>query len=168
MKYLFSFLILVITHHSFSQNFTHSDSLRGQLSKERTCFDVIHYDLSVKVNPSKKEIAGKNIISFLVKENTKKIQIDLFENLSIKSINFKNQKVNFQRDGNAIFIQFPKSLIKGENYQITISYFGKPRPAVKPPWDGGFSWTKDPEGNDIVRETFSDKRTMHWVPVKQK
>lgn len=27
---------------------------------------------------------------------------------------------------------------------------------------------KDPEGNDIVRETFSDKRTMHWVPVKQK
>jgi len=27
---------------------------------------------------------------------------------------------------------------------------------------------KDPEGNDIVRETFSDKRTMHWVPIKQK
>ena len=136
MKYLFSFFILIITHLSFSQNFTHSDSLRGQLSKERTCFDVIHYDISVKVNPIKKEITGKNIISFLVKENTKKIQIDLFENLSIESINFKNQKVNFKRDGNAIFIQFPKSLIKGENHQITISYFGKPRPAVKPPWDG--------------------------------
>ncbi len=27
---------------------------------------------------------------------------------------------------------------------------------------------KDPEGNDIVREIFSDKRTMHWVPTKQK
>ena len=166
MKYLFSFLILVITHHSFSQNFTHSDSLRGQLSKERTCFDVIHYDLSVKVNPSKKEIAGKNIISFLVKENTKKIQIDLFENLSIESINFKNQKVNFKRDGNAIFIQFPKSLIKGENHQITISYFGKPRAAVKPPWDGGFSWTKDPEGNDWVTVSCEGLGASVWWPCK--
>lgn len=27
---------------------------------------------------------------------------------------------------------------------------------------------KDPEGNDIVRSTFSDKRTMHWVPSLQK
>jgi len=27
---------------------------------------------------------------------------------------------------------------------------------------------KDPEGNEIVRNTFSDKRTMHWVPALQK
>jgi formamidopyrimidine-DNA glycosylase len=26
----------------------------------------------------------------------------------------------------------------------------------------------DPEGNEIVRSTFSDKRTVHWVPSKQK
>ena len=28
--------------------------------------------------------------------------------------------------------------------------------------------TKDPYGNEILRSTFSDKRTMHWVPSIQK
>ncbi len=28
--------------------------------------------------------------------------------------------------------------------------------------------TKDPYGNEIVKNTFSDKRTMHWVPSIQK
>jgi len=166
MKYLFSILLLPILFSSFAQKFTHADSLRGQLSKERTCFDVKHYDLSIKVNPSKKEITGKNIISFLVKENTKKIQIDLFQNLSIKEISFKNQKVNFQRDGNALFIQFPKSLLKGENHKIAISYFGKPRAAVKPPWDGGFSWTKDQEGNDWVTVSCEGLGASVWWPCK--
>jgi formamidopyrimidine-DNA glycosylase len=27
---------------------------------------------------------------------------------------------------------------------------------------------KDPEGNEIIRSVFSDKRTMHWVPEVQK
>lgn len=166
MKYLLSFLLIFFYYNSFAQKFTHADSLRGQLSKERVCYDVIHYDLSVKVNPTKKEIIGKNIISFLVKENTQKIQIDLFENLTIEAINFKNQKIDFKRDGNAIFVQFPKQLNKGENHQIAVSYFGKPRAAVKPPWDGGFSWTKDPEGIDWVTVSCEGLGASVWWPCK--
>lgn len=31
-----------------------------------------------------------------------------------------------------------------------------------------YAQEKDPEGNEIVRQVFSDKRTMHWVPAVQK
>jgi hypothetical protein len=30
--------------------------------------------------------------------------------------------------------------------QITIYYHGKPREAVRPPWDGGWIWKKDKLG----------------------
>ena len=34
----------------FSQTFTRKDSLQGGLRAERTCYDVLRYDLNIKIN----------------------------------------------------------------------------------------------------------------------
>lgn len=163
---LTSYFLLLTSHFSFAQTFTHSDSLRGALRPERTSFDVKHYNLSVKVDIPNKSIQGSNEISFLVVEATKKIQIDLFANMEIDQISDAGQNLTYTRDGNAIFIEFPKVLNKGLTKKISIAYHGKPRAAVKPPWDGGFSWTKDPEGNPWVTVSCEGLGASVWWPCK--
>ena len=89
-----------------AQETTRRDTLQGGLRFERTCFDVLHYGLNLKVNPLQKSIVGFNEIQFKVIEKTNKIQLDLFENMIVDSIIFNNQKLKYTRDFGAIFIDF--------------------------------------------------------------
>ena len=72
--------ILILSFFSFyitnAQLFTERDSLQGSLRKERTCFDVLRYDLSIEVFPDEKKIAGFNEITFKTINITNKIQLD--------------------------------------------------------------------------------------------
>ena len=163
MKYL---LLIVtaffLTTQSFAQEtFIRKDSLQGGLRFERTCFDVLEYDLNIKINPDEKYISGSNWITFKVVENTKRIQIDLFENMKVDSIFILNKpikylaldsihlpakKLNYQREYNAVFVDFPEELEKGSTEHLAFYYSGKPLEAKNAPWDGGFVWKKDNNG----------------------
>ena len=98
---------------SFAQETTRRDSLQGGLRFERTCYDVLRYDLNIKVDPAKKWIFGANEITFKVIEPTKKIQLDLFDNMIIDGITSKEfDKLESTRDENAVFVHFNKALEK--------------------------------------------------------
>ena len=45
------FILFFCTLTSTAQTFTRKDSLQGGLREERTCFDVLHYDLDLTINP---------------------------------------------------------------------------------------------------------------------
>src|SRR5690606_17649638 len=81
-----TFCFCLITQIILAQTFTKRDSLQGGLPFERTCFDVLYYGLHITVNPEEKSIKGSNDIRFKVLENTKRIQLDLFENMKVDSI----------------------------------------------------------------------------------
>ena len=94
MKHLFRIVLFLLgTHFVNAQNFTRKDSLKGGLRFERTCFDVLRYDLNIKVNPEERSIVGYNKITFKVIANTSKIQLDLFDNLQIDSLVFNSKKL---------------------------------------------------------------------------
>ena len=106
-KSFFITLLILLSFKSNSQeNFSRKDSLRGGLRFERTCFDVLHYGLNIKVNPLQKSIVGFNEIQFKVIEKTNKIQLDLFENMIVDSIVFNNKKLKYSREFGAVFILF--------------------------------------------------------------
>ncbi|MFL0162781.1 M1 family metallopeptidase [Aquirufa salirivi] len=165
-KSIFLLFSLLFSFSLSAQKFSHADSLRGSLRPARTSYDVLHYDLKVKVDPEKTYITGSNSIQFVVKEKTKQIQVDLFQNLSIDQIVFENKALTYRRDGNAIFIDFPRTLLVKQKHQILISYQGQPRKAVRPPWDGGFSWTKDPAGKPWVTVSCEGLGASAWWPCK--
>ena len=120
--------------------FTRADSLRGTLTPARTCYDVTFYHLDVKIDPRKKSIEGSNTIVFEVIENTKMIQVDLFENMTIDRIHTgNNKKLAYRREHHAVFIQFPENLPQGTSQQVIVEYHGNPQVALNPPWDGGFT-----------------------------
>ncbi len=168
MKKYHLFLILLISFQSINaqQNFTRKDSLQGGLPKERTCFDVLRYDLNIKVDIVNRYISGFNKIEFEVVDPTQKIQIDLFKNMQVDSIVFQKSKLSFQREYNAVFINFPTELKKGSNESIHFYYSGKPIIAKNAPWDGGFVFKKDASGKPWVGVAVQGTGASLWYPVK--
>ncbi|MFY8069395.1 MAG: M1 family metallopeptidase [Flavobacterium sp.] len=163
------FLILALfgMYFSFAQETTRRDSLQGGLRFERTCYDVLRYDLYLKVDPSKKWIMGTNEITFKVIEPTKKIQLDLFDNMIIDDIScFEFGKLEFTRDENAVFINFNTPLEKNKIYTLLFSYSGNPKIAKNAPWDGGFVFKKDSKGLDFIGVAVQGTGASLWYPCK--
>ena len=128
------FLSLIFSLSALSQEFTYSDSLRGNLSEFRSCYDVYYYDLDVTVDDQQQKIINSyNNIHIKALSNFQTIQIDLFENLKIHSIQFEHKKLEFQRIHNAVFINFPRLIYENEKISFKVLYSGKPRVAVNPP-----------------------------------
>ena len=148
------------------ESFTRKDSLFGGLRTERTCFDVLRYDLNIKINPQEKSIVGFNEISFKVIENANIIQLDLFENMRIDSIVFDTQKLTYKREFNAVFIDFKKALVKDTTQKLRFYYSGNPIVAKRAPWDGGFVFEKDSNGKDWIGVAVQGTGASLWFPCK--
>ena len=154
---------VVGSNHS---DYTEADTLRGSLRPERTSFDVQKYHLKLKVEPEKKFISGSNTISFKVKENMPVMQLDLFENMKIDSIVYENKILDYERKFNAVFITFEEALKKGTSDSIEFFYHGNPVVAKNAPWDGGFVWNKDKDGNPWVGVAVQGTGASLWYPNK--
>ena len=164
-----SFLLLLITisaQLSAQELITRKDSLKGSLRIERTCFDVLRYDLNVKMTPSEKSIVGFNEITFKVHTNTKKIQLDLFSNMNIDSIVFNTKKLKYKREFDAVFINLGKELLADSQNKIRFYYSGNPIIAKKAPWDGGFVYKSDSSGKDWVGVAVQGTGSSLWYPCK--
>ena len=164
------FLILFLSLFSVKsvcQEFSLSDSLRGSLSSYRSCYDVYYYDLNVTIDDKNKELINSyNDFYITSLEDFDNIQIDLFSNLEINSIVFNETKLNFKRKFNAVFIDFTEIIKKGENVKFRVNYKGKPREAVNPPWDGGFSWDYDKNKNPWIGVSCQGLGASSWWPCK--
>ncbi|MFI5222005.1 MAG: M1 family metallopeptidase [Bacteroidia bacterium] len=159
---LFSFQLAAQEKHSF----TRYDYLHGKLTPLRTCFDVKHYDITIRIEPDKKFITARNIITFLVVTDFKKMQIDLFKNLKIDSMLLDEKSVSFTRDSNAVFVSLKEEVKKNELHKLAVYYNGNPVEAKKAPWDGGFVWAKDSSGTDWVGLACEGLGASCWLPCK--
>ena len=161
------------------EKFTRQDTLRGSIGKGRDWWDVMSYYIDVTPDYKTKTIIGNVWIHFRAKLGTNKImQIDLQEPLSIDSIipisnGIKIKK--YWREGNAYFIDFGNTAFKTfavpgssslKAYSIKISYHGKPREAINPPWDGGWIWLKDKNKNPWMSAACQGLGASVWYPCK--
>jgi aminopeptidase N len=168
MKNFYTFTLLIVTSSfvSAQQAFTRKDSLQGSLRPERTCYDVQHYGLNIKIDPTRRSVVGFNDIDFKVVEKTKRIQVDLFDNMTVDSIVFDHKKLAYIREFNAVFIDFPTFLHEKSEAMIRFYYSGTPKSAPRAPWDGGFDWKKDEHGKDFVGVATQGTGASLWFPVK--
>ncbi len=150
MKHLFVILSLFSLCIINAQNFTRQDTLRGSITPEREWWDLNYYHLDVKVEPSKKFVSGSNLVRYKVLKAAKTLQIDLQEPMKIESITQDGKKLKFTSEGNAHFIKLKKKQVPGDFNELKINYSGHPQEAKNAPWDGGFSWSEDQNGNPFV------------------
>ncbi|WP_348824795.1 M1 family metallopeptidase [Flavobacterium aestuarii] len=146
--------------------FTHQDTLRGSITKERAWWDLKHYHLDIKVNPSEKTITGSNTVRYTILSADNKMQIDLQEPMKIFKVTQDGKEQKFIREGNAFFIELSAPQKVGETKEIIISFGGKPKEAVRPPWDGGITWKKDKNGKDFIASSCQGLGASVWWPNK--
>ncbi|AFL82475.1 aminopeptidase N [Aequorivita sublithincola DSM 14238] len=159
-------VLLILTISAFSQEFTRADTLRGSITPERIWWDVTYYDLKVAVNPSNKTIEGSNTISYKVLKPNNVMQIDLQAPMKIDKILQDGKEISFTSEGNAHFLKLLKKQQRGKEENIIIFFSGKPIEARRPPWDGGFTWTKDSNGKDFIATSNEGIGSSVWWPLK--
>ncbi len=153
--------------------FTHQDTLRGSVTPERAWWNVLRYDIEVTPNYSAKSIAGKTTITYKViaDRHTDYLQIDLQQPLQIDTLYYNNKLyINYPakpyyNEGNVWHIPLPKAE-KNSVQELTICYHGTPREAVRPPWDGGWIWTKDEQGRPWMSVACQGLGASVWYPCK--
>jgi aminopeptidase N len=169
MKKIFIVSLILLGFQSLfaQETFTRKDSLRGSLQYGKGNYNVLRYDLNIKVNVEEKSISGYNDITFKATVNkTKDIQIDLFENMVIDSIIHNNEKIPFTREFNAVFLTFPQFLVQKFEKKIRVYYSGKPTIAKRAPWDGGFIFSKDKQGKPWIGVACQGDGASLWFPCK--
>lgn len=143
-----------------------ADSLRGELTPLRTCYDVQYYHLDVKVDIDQKFISGSNLFKFKAVERFNKLQFDLFDNLSVDKVEYRGKDLPFSREYNAVFVEFPDFIEKGKIDSFKVYYSGHPIQATRAPWDGGFDWKKDSNGKPWVATACQGLGASVWWPNK--
>ncbi|MBK0383028.1 M1 family metallopeptidase [Pedobacter sp. SD-b] len=147
--------------------FTRADSLRGSnKSPYRTCYDINYYHLDVKIDPKERYISGSNLFRFTAATTFKTLQFDLFDNLNIDKISYHDQELKGKREFNAVFLTFPKEILKGERDSFEVYYSGKPTVAKRAPWDGGFVFTKHDGDKDWIATACQGVGASIWWPNK--
>ena len=151
-KILFTiaFLLIAISVSAQKNNFTKQDTLRGSITKERIWWDLTYYHLDIQVFPETKSIKGKNTVKYTVLKPYNVLQIDLQAPLKITRVEQMDRELKVVSEGNAHFIQLLRDQKVGDTNEIVIYYEGIPKEAINAPWDGGFSWKKDKNGNHFI------------------
>jgi hypothetical protein len=173
--------------------FTRADTLRGTNSPARSWWDVTFYDLKVAIDPGDSTIRGSNGISYRVVRPGTEMQIDLQPPLVVDSMIQDGRHLAYRRDsirpsrtggrgaqamggrgaqadtatrpGNAFFVQVPGAA-RGAVKTVTVYYHGRPRVAVRPPWDGGFGWGVDSLNRPFFSTTNEGLGASVWWPNK--
>ena len=173
IKFIYNLILYLLLLSSFSSlsysqdyNFTKQDTLRGSITPERSWWDLAYYHLNISVKPDEKKLIGSNTITYNVLKSSKKMQIDLQPPLKITKIEQNGKLLNFESIGNAHFIQLVDNQKKGSTNSIKVYYEGKPKEAVRAPWDGGLSWKRDSNGKHFIATSCQGIGASIWWPNK--
>jgi aminopeptidase N len=146
--------------------YTHADTLRGSITPERAWWDVVFYDLHVRLDPADSTIRGWNGITYRVTGAPRAMQVDLQTPLEIDSVIQEGRRLTYRRDGNAFFVTMAAKQPKGATRTVTVYYHGRPTIAAKPPWDGGLIWARDPDGRVWISTACQGLGASVWWPTK--
>jgi len=174
----FSFLIFIASSCaaqplSNKKQFSRQDTLRGTITPERAWWNVLRYDIQVTPDYTTKTIQGKNRITVSVLKAGEILQLDLQDPMIIDEVNLvslvaKNSNMRnlaVKHDGNAWFITMPS--VPAQSVQtLEVAFHGKPREAVRAPWDGGWIWSKDKQGRPWMTVACQGLGASVWYPCK--
>lgn len=167
---LLSILISGVSQAQFFENAkpTKIDTLKGSNTEFRNFWDVKKYDIVLEPNFEAKSIKGSNKISLTIEKDVRNptFQIDLQKPMKADKISASFPIAEKKIDGDFIFLTTKKNFKKGEKYTIDIDYSGNPQIAKHAPWDGGWIFTKDKNGNPWMTAADEGIGASIWLPVK--
>src|ERR1700761_9263717 len=142
---------------------TRADMLRGAYGPYRENNKLLYYHLDIRLDPEKKFLSGKNTIRFRMLKPGDRIQFDLTDKLNIDKILFGETPLKYERDGSAVFVNFPSTLRVGQIVSIDFYYSGNPPEVGR---FGGITFKKDASGHDWINTACEGDGASVWWPNK--
>lgn len=163
--FLFCLVLTAAVKADPPKTYSKYDYLHGKLNNNRSWFDVSMYDITLRVNPEAKSIAGSNIVFYKVLKPERTMQLDLHPNIRIDSITANHRRLTFKRDSSVILVSMPRQK-KNALQSITVYFSGNPLEAKRAPWDGGFVFTRDSNQRHWVGLACEGIGASVWLPCK--
>ncbi|MEY4030863.1 MAG: hypothetical protein RJA90_2144, partial [Bacteroidota bacterium] len=165
-SFFFLFMLCFFAKNTLAQNRDISYmSSGGKLHPLQANMDIRHYTIILDVDIDKKTIFGSTEIDMILSKPADTILLDLVYLLKVEKVKANDKQVNFQHVKDKIYITSTSPFQAGKQ-KITIFYGGEPPVAVKPPWFGGFTWTKDRSGNPWVAINCQKEGGRLYFPCK--
>jgi aminopeptidase N len=140
--------------------------LQAKENKLQSVYDVLHYQIELKILPDNQEIIGSNQFKIRALKGFKSISFNLFSQFTISSVIYDKKVLPLSRSNNDCIIIFPETIKKGDTLSFTVHYSGKPTVAKNAPWDGGFVWQKDSNQKPWVGLACEGLGAASWLPCK--
>ena len=147
---------------TWTQNLVNASG--GELIPEQAAFDVQHYDLVLAVDPEQRTIDGTLTMRALGTASSERIGLDLANQLDVSAVTVNGAEVPWKHNSGMIWIT--TEVTDGQELEVVVEYGGKPRRAPRPPWDGGFTWSKTKSGKPWIATSCQGEGADLWWPCK--
>ncbi|HET6568997.1 MAG TPA: M1 family metallopeptidase [Rhodothermales bacterium] len=143
----------------------------GPLMPEQAEYDITYYGLNVRVDPAEQSIAADLTANARVVKPLQWFVLDLDTVYTISSVEALDEDgqatpISFERKIGKVWTDLGREYEAGEVVRVRVTYSGKPRVAVNPPWGGGFTWAKTPSGEPWVATSMQGEGADLWWPCK--
>jgi aminopeptidase N len=137
----------------------------GKLNPLQAIIDIRHYSIELDVDIAKQSIAGFTEVNLNISQKTDTLLLDLIHLYKVTNIEVNGKKSLFSQKDDKIYITSNLGFEIG-NKIVKIEYTGIPPVAIRPPWDGGFTWAKDVAGNDWMSINIQGEGGKMYFPCK--
>jgi aminopeptidase N len=121
----------------------------GVMPPEQMALDFRHLDLTTRVFPQEKRIESTAILTLQTSSELSALVLDLYPKFAIRDLRINGRKLapsDYSNPEGQLRITLPRKLAPGAKIEARIVYSGTPPLAKRPPWEGGTTWLKTPDG----------------------
>jgi len=99
----------------------------AEVLSTQTNYDVLYYDLYIRVNDTTQILYGRNTIAALAAEDAvSAVEVDLHTAMTVDSIVSGSGPLGFTRSGDVVTVTLDQAYDTGEPFEFDIWYFGHP------------------------------------------
>ena len=162
MKNLLTLLLISLPILALAQR----PSSGGPLNESQAAMDMYYYALDLTLDPEQKTLIAQVDIVFAQLSAQTHWELDLVNAYTIEEITSGNQTLSFKHENGKIRIPVDKNLIENGLVKLRIHYGGLVPIAPNPPWEGGFTFKKSPNGNHWVGLSCQNDGADIFMPCK--
>lgn len=137
----------------------------GPLKPLQAIMDIKHNTLNLDVDIAGHTIDGYAEIDLVLSKPTDTLLFDLIHLLTVHRILVNGKENQFEQKNDLIYI-INKAGYKTGKQTVRIYYGGTPPEGKRPPWEGGFTWKTDKQGNPWVSINVQLQGAKMYYPCK--
>ncbi|OQQ14320.1 metallopeptidase [Streptomyces sp. M41(2017)] len=123
-------------------------------------YDVRHYGLTLDYDPATRHLDGTAVVTARATQRLTRFDLDL-SGLKVTHVTVDRTRASFRRTGQELVVTPRKALHPGQEFRVTVTYAGTPRPVTDP--DGSpDGWIPTDDGAFVAGEP---QGAMTWFPA---